>query len=188
MSKLDWSDTFIEVLDVLIPAYLYTSIASRNLEELGDETAYVFFSVAKEYYLHGTSHRVLGQLKGATEQDQNLLQDLLEHYILLYENQNLVEMVANRARMIEYCHNNGKNYPDVHINGLMKILKLIDGYTTFNAMPLNVLKRTRMNLAFESIMNGIQKTGDAGYVLPSYDHSKIDMNRVRKVLKRIRTR
>lgn len=186
MNKVAFCKENVKTLEEQIGKYLNVSLA-QDKDKLGYETTYVLFLAAKEYFIMGTVSEIFKDAHNFTKNDQNLLQDILNDYLALYTNQNLVEMFVNRVRMMKYLFEQGEEINRPQINQLVKILERVESRSTFNVLPLNLYKQFRFKLGLGVMSKGIDKNYNDGLKLES-QASILDLDRVRDSLQRIRTR
>jgi hypothetical protein len=178
MSK-SWLQKYKQQIELIIPVYCAVSFW-QDAEKIGKSSASYLIYSAVEYFTTGSITNTLKKTHGATNDDRILTEKILEDFIQLYANQNLIIIVCHRIEILKEQDNSVNGISRDQVNQLVKLYNNISGKLPFKLFRLNPIKKIKVRVGIGSLM--LLDSGKVELV----DLTKIDMNEVRTSLERIK--
>lgn len=178
--KTEYYLDYYKKLTQVIPAYCKVSF-EQDRNQLGDDATDLLIAAGTEFYLTGMVTNTL-QTVGGDREAQDLLQDILEDFIQLYTNTNLLIIFCHRVEILQRleAHNLIERSS---LNQLNKIYEKVKTKLPFSAFPLTFMKKLKIKAGINTMERVTQgQIANAGIV------NEIDIDKAKESLARIRTR
>lgn len=172
---------YYQNLTELIPKYCHVSFY-QDEETLGTDTTNLLIAASTEFYLTGTVVTTLKNIGGGLE-DQNLLQDILEDFLQLYTNTNLLIIFCHRVEILNKLADTENLIDRATLNQLNKLYDKVKTKLPFSITPLTPLKKIKVKAGLNGLRSAVSNTDP-----DEPNISDIDLNEVRETLNKIRTR
>lgn len=149
-----WQLNHLKKIEELIPKYCYLSI-DQDRNKLGDDTVNFLIAASSEYYLTGNIFQLLKDINGDSE-IQDLTQNILDNFIQLFANQNLIIIVCNRIEILTKLDNTEHSIDRATLNQLVQLLERIKDKCPLSFYPLTPLKKLKINMGTKSLERAIK--------------------------------
>ena len=142
----------------------------------------MLIAASAEFYLTGMVTATVKNIRGGLE-DQNLLQDILEDFLQLYTNTNLLIIVCHRIEALNKLADTENLVDRATLNQLNKLYDKVKAKLPFSIIPMNPLKRIKVNTGLKVLRATVSNTNP-----DELNVGNIHLDEVREMLNRIRTK
>lgn len=179
--KRSFYQDYYQSLTKLIPEYCQVSF-SQDVDKIGTATSNYLIAAGTEFYLTGAIGKTLSSVGGNLD-DQNLTQDVLEDFLQLYTNTNLLIVFCHRVEVLNKIFDSEQLVDRATLNQLNKLYNDVKSKLPFSVSPLTPLKKLKIKAGLNRLKSAV-----AYNKADEPNIEDIDFNEVRAMLSRIRTR
>lgn len=146
---------YLKRIEALIPSYCFGSFM-QDEKHLGESTTKFLIFAATEYYLTGNIINLLKKL-GGNRNLQDTTQLILDDFIQLITNQNLIILVCNRIEILTKFDNTDYAVDRATINQLNKLYNRINAKCPLKLYPMNPIKKLKIYSGLKILEKSVNK-------------------------------